>query len=970
VGDAENPPLQQIAQHGKTSVPSDDASPTRVSRPYDFMRESLPAIPDTEPSLNTGLEQASLSPRLFQDEQPSPTASRMYLGKFHNPPDTMGEEPANIPHVRRGQGIVGHERATPEERDAAVAPSVTLLPGNLMDEDSLHDQNHSGELEMPETRIDEAVIKTREIGGAMSLRSTRHRPSKTGGLSTPRSHSEGPSNSPKDKSPSVNLGHGRAEHELRAIARQTSSSIDKNDARDLPLDTMTPMSEGYDVSTMSGMLIELKRFFNEYRDDSRYLAVTYLSRARSLVIEKRMNAEPNHTSHQEHIQVNGFEGARHPISPFKHMKGLQTHLEGRPPNNAVALSLEEPDATGKKLKVAVKHVQALTTTWIDDEEEVPAYSHCINLRNNVLGYNQKQLLYQPYFGEKAQDEVYDQLTGFDSDSSARRTTLLHGEQSRMIREYVLPFLERIGCPESAILYYLLRPDLTGAEAAAREPSCKEVFDRNALRWQRVFSKLPHPTNEELSKAALSCASFLRLTDYSLWHVVRKSPLCALDEEVGQKKLVDSIQSLACRVCHKHDCTQHGVRRESDNGSGSDHDADLTTVEKLDIDWPPKINFKRNLCDPAAAEKVPTERLEIVAKNVMRSSKGYQAVVQEVKAEKAHKRARFFPCRHPGQSCAAPYCSCASEGVFCEKACVCAQGCKRRYPGCDCHQFKPPKQTCLDDRCECFKLDRECDPDLCGSCGASVALDPENRGLDPNQHEYCSNVRIQLGTPARTILGQSRIHGFGLYAGEPLKSGQFIGEYRGELILEGERERRATIYDVRDSSYLFELTKDQDADAESFGNKMRYINHPPEEGRKEICNVYPRIMLCNMTPRIGMYANLNIPLGQELCFNYGPSYHKKLVGGKRTTKADAPGIRHSSPVESVGELAQTAFHRSGLAANSSWFIPPPDDDDEMFNPTDHGEAEYDEDDEDDGEEIVPTAQNRRGRPRSLGNMLDD
>jgi len=315
------------------------------------------------------------------------------------------------------------------------------------------------------------------------------------------------------------------------------------------------------------------------------------------------------------------------------------------------------------------------------------------------------------------------------------------------------------------------------------------------------------------------------------------------------------------------------------------------VEKLDIDWPPDMNFKRNM---NIAELIKEGQVVDGAPVVRKPSQGprsYAEVMQEVQAKNPQECVGYHPCHHPGKICAAPYCMCAVEGLFCEKACGCAKDCIRRYRGCNCPSHRPNKKTCAENTgCDCFKLKRECDADLCGSCGAHIVLDPENRGTDQSQQGWCTNVSIQLGRPARTILGKSPWHGFGLFAGEPLKKDQFVGEYRGELLQERERERRAAIYQVRQTSYLFTLTSDQDVDAETAGNKTRYIN-TAQPGKGSRCNVYARINICNMTARIGMYANRDIPVGAELFFDYGPHYHETLVsGGKLTTESGTPGIR--------------------------------------------------------------------------------
>jgi SET domain-containing protein len=69
-----------------------------------------------------------------------------------------------------------------------------------------------------------------------------------------------------------------------------------------------------------------------------------------------------------------------------------------------------------------------------------------------------------------------------------------------------------------------------------------------------------------------------------------------------------------------------------------------------------------------------------------------------------------------------------------------------------------------------------------------------------------NVHIQRNLPKRTILGHSEVQGFGLYAGEKIKAGSYLGEYKGEVITRGEAERRGAIYQHLKTNYLFSLNK--------------------------------------------------------------------------------------------------------------------------------------------------------------------
>lgn len=68
-------------------------------------------------------------------------------------------------------------------------------------------------------------------------------------------------------------------------------------------------------------------------------------------------------------------------------------------------------------------------------------------------------------------------------------------------------------------------------------------------------------------------------------------------------------------------------------------------------------------------------------------------------------------------------------------------------------------------------------DLCGSCHAAEVLDPVNLAKERNGEVFeggCANVPIQRGVTKRTLMGRSAIAGWGLFAGEKIKAGQFLG----------------------------------------------------------------------------------------------------------------------------------------------------------------------------------------------------
>ena len=189
-------------------------------------------------------------------------------------------------------------------------------------------------------------------------------------------------------------------------------------------------------------------------------------------------------------------------------------------------------------------------------------------------------------------------------------------------------------------------------------------------------------------------------------------------------------------------------------------------------------------------------------------KDYNYWLENSKTYLLHERQPFTPCNHLGPCNASTNCDCFKQDITCEKSCACADSCARRFRGCQCAARGKPCRS--NEKCDCWRLNRECDPDLCRTCGSHEVLDPANRYNPEVTAGKCLNVHIQRGVPKMTVLGQSKmmlsgnIQGWGLYMGQTCKKGDFIGEYVGEIVTRREAEQRGTIYDKRNMSYLFDL----------------------------------------------------------------------------------------------------------------------------------------------------------------------
>ncbi|KAK8253954.1 hypothetical protein IWZ00DRAFT_213292 [Phyllosticta capitalensis] len=609
---------------------------------------------------------------------------------------------------------------------------------------------------------------------------------------------------------------------------------------------MQPMSELFNLTRMTPLVEEVRK---KSRDDARFFGADRLSRARH--------------SHLAH------DTKRPKISSTTPTAGPSKVPERFFQEKSPCVSRGSTDASKQKLSgrvlfptvgSSVRVDKTTDRTLTSNSDQVPSFEGFVYLSKNILARNNKNVLVLPVFDNDQSDakmnkEMEDQ--GFNMNNNERAREIAYVEKCWQQFSYAPEALAKAGVTATDIIHYYamsaedfehtLEKNAQSLGLGPRQASAMmkwkaEARHASTPEWDKLVSALPRSEPAALARASSLRQAWSNIFETGMSLVAAKHIIISqkFEEDTGFE-----YRSLACRVCHMHECHLHGALIEDD-------DTDSTTNMRTYI-----TTGRRGKRDGDALGHKTIHYWDRIAP----------------KAGSSYMRPSFVPCNHAG-SCEDAQCSCYRNEVTCEKSCGCSKSCQRRFSGCSCSQ---QRKTCWNNpKCPCFHLARECDPDVCLRCGAIELLDPVNRGCGLDDKELCQNVKIQRGSKKLTLMGTSTIEdaGFGLYAAEDIRAGDYIGEYTGELISAEEMVRREFYYERQGLKYVFNLTGenpahdegtvDQAIDASKMGNELRLINNASEK----FANCFVRIMMCNTVYRIGVFAGEDIPSGSELFFNYG------------------------------------------------------------------------------------------------------
>ncbi|GAA5936590.1 uncharacterized protein JCM15063_001931 [Sporobolomyces koalae] len=187
--------------------------------------------------------------------------------------------------------------------------------------------------------------------------------------------------------------------------------------------------------------------------------------------------------------------------------------------------------------------------------------------------------------------------------------------------------------------------------------------------------------------------------------------------------------------------------------------------------------------------------------------------------------------------------------------------------CSCSRPSDPSQPGCLENCINRMMQYCCDPKIC-PCGDQCSNIPLNK-----------RTTIKEGKDGLQVIWTGN-RGFGLKTMVPIRKGELVIEYRGEIISRDESYRRV-LNDYKDRSdyYFLEYDTFEVIDAGLRGNSARFINHSCGPN----CEVV-RWRLANIDEyQVGIFAKRDIHKGEELTYNYGWQNFVDLADANGSTR---------------------------------------------------------------------------------------
>ncbi|KAI7528181.1 hypothetical protein KC331_g15876 [Hortaea werneckii] len=225
-----------------------------------------------------------------------------------------------------------------------------------------------------------------------------------------------------------------------AMERSKPANL-SNESESQVLPALVGKSDQAFASLSSAKQVEIivGRYMDEVRVENEYWNKAWLRRARCSKAKTEQSADASASK-------------PYSFAKLKPLPLIQADKKSRS-QGAVKLLVEKPVPGGKSMKVPF----IVQPNIIEPHDEMPSYSHFVNIKSNFLAPNVTTLQHWPYFGDdfdysedaKGLKEQY----SFDMDQ--RSTKLLRLAQAQKYEHYAEDALRELGIGWSDILRYLL-----------------------------------------------------------------------------------------------------------------------------------------------------------------------------------------------------------------------------------------------------------------------------------------------------------------------------------------------------------------------------------------------------------------------------------------------------------------------------------------------------------------------------------
>ena len=118
---------------------------------------------------------------------------------------------------------------------------------------------------------------------------------------------------------------------------------------------------------------------------------------------------------------------------------------------------------------------------------------------------------------------------------------------------------------------------------------------------------------------------------------------------------------------------------------------------------------------------------------------------------------------------------------------------------------------------------------------------------------------------KIIRKRSKLHGFGVFAREPINKNKRIVDYAGELVSNKDSEKREDRYLKKGCIWVFRVNRNWSRDAAVGGNIARFVNH----------SCTPNCWIEVKEKTIWIRAARNISKGEELLYDYNTEGDKTI-----------------------------------------------------------------------------------------------